>query len=83
MTDAKLLSDPTNYAVVQLPGRAYPGIVFQGDSLHALIADLERASAEGNPAEMLTDVIDHLREVQARYEAVLKREGMALPYSRA
>lgn len=82
MTDVKLLSDPTNYAVVQLPGRAYPGVVFQGDSLHVLITDLERASAEGNPTETLTDVIGHLREVQARYEAVLKGEGMALPYSR-
>lgn len=32
MDDAKLLSEPTNDAVVQLPGRAFPGVVFQGDS---------------------------------------------------
>ena len=26
---AKRLTDPTNYAVVQLPGRQFPGVVFQ------------------------------------------------------
>jgi hypothetical protein len=34
---AKLLTETSNYAVVQLPGRQYPGVVFQGDSIHALL----------------------------------------------
>jgi hypothetical protein len=37
MTDAKLLSEPKNYAIVQLPQRRFPGVVFQGDSLNILI----------------------------------------------
>ncbi len=35
-----LLSGPTNYAVVQLPGRKFPGVVIQGDSLHAMVGRL-------------------------------------------
>ncbi|HEU4968956.1 DUF6959 family protein [Sphingomonas sp.] len=85
MNDVKLLSDPTNYAVVHLPGRAYSGVVFQGDSLHILIADLERARAEIDPHEReatVNDIIERLLAVQSRYEAVLKEAGMSLPYFR-
>jgi len=85
MTDAKLLSEATNYAVVHLPGRAFPGVVFQGDSLNILISDLERVSNERDPSEReatLRFVIENLREAQARYETVLKAEGMSLPYQR-
>lgn len=86
MADVKLLSKPTNYAVVHLPGRAFPGVVFQGDSLNILIGDLEEAAVEDDADERnatLTDVIERLREVQAHYEAVLEREGMSLPYPKA
>jgi len=85
MDDVKLLSEPTNYAVVQLPGRAFPGVVFQGDSLDSFIADLEEAIRTNDPDEKtitLRDVIERLRGVQAHYEAVLSREGIELPYTR-
>jgi hypothetical protein len=83
MSDVKLLSRATNYAVVQLPGRAFPGVVLQGDSLHILIGDIERAVAEPDDGERtasLAHVIERLREVCAHYEAVLDREGIELPY---
>jgi len=85
MDDVKLLSEPTNYAVVQLPGRAFPGVVFQGDSLDSFIADLEEAVRTNDPDEKsftLRDVVERLRGVQAHYEAVLSREGIELPYTR-
>jgi hypothetical protein len=85
MSDVKLLSEPRNYAVVHLPGRAFPGVVFQGDSLNILIGELEAAAAQEDAGErnaLLADVIDHLLEVRAHYEAVLHREGMKLPYFR-
>ena len=85
MADAKLLSEPTNGAVVHLPGRAFPGVVIQGDTLDTLIAELREVSSEGSVAErdrLLADVIDRLEGLQVRYESVLEREGMALPYSR-
>lgn len=83
MAVADLLSEPTNFAVVHLPGRAFPGVVFQGDSLDALIADLESVASTPDAAEkeaILADVLDRLRNVQGHYEAVLERLGIRLPY---
>jgi len=85
MDDVKLLSEPTNYAIVHLPGRRFPGVVFQGDSLNILIADLERIKGTDDRTEAratLQDVIERLREVRVRYEAVLNREEISLPYFR-
>jgi len=85
MTDVKLLSEPTNYAVVHLPGRAYPGVVFQGDSLNILINELRGASIESDAEERsitLGAVIERLEAVQKGYEAVLDREGIDTPYTR-
>jgi hypothetical protein len=74
----RLLSPATNYAVVQLPGRAFPGVVFQGDSLDNLIAELEEALSD---SEGLTDVVERLKGVRRHYEAVCRKEGVGLPYS--
>lgn len=86
MDGVKLLSASTNYAVVHLPGRAFPGVVFQGDSLRNLVADLREAAGEADPEEQahaLAEVIERLASVQRHYEAVLDREGIATPYPRA
>jgi hypothetical protein len=86
MSEVKLLSEPTNYAVVQLPDRAYPGVVFQGDSLNSLIADLQEVAVMNDPDEKsfsLRDVIERLQGVQVHYEKVMEREGVALPYTRS
>lgn len=85
----ELLSAPTNYAVVKLPGRSYPGVVFQGDSLNSLIRDLEslRVSAQGFGNEEFTfelqAIIDSLSQVRFAYEAVCDSKGISLPYSNA
>jgi len=81
--EVKLLSDPTNYAVVHLPQRRFPGVVFQGDSLKSFIADLEEAATEPDPGEKaaaLEEVIERLKAIRARYESVLGGAGMELPY---
>lgn len=86
MTDARLLSEPTNYAIVQLAERRFPGVVFQGDSLNNLINDIKAAAAEPVESErrlLLKDVIQHLETVQIRYEKVLAENGIKLPYSNA
>ena len=85
METAKLLSPPHNYAVIQLPGRHYPGVVFQGDSLNTLITSFERALAEHDPSEkngLLQEVLEQLRAVRSGYEATLQQEGIRLPYFR-
>jgi len=39
---AALLTDSGNYAVVQLPRRKFPGVVFQGDSTRNILVQLGR-----------------------------------------
>jgi hypothetical protein len=83
MTTARLLTPPTNYAVVQLPEREYPGVVFQGDSLCNLIDDLEAAISETDPVQKegaFNEVMEGLYAVRAHYEAVLRESGISLPY---
>lgn len=83
MTTARLLTPPTNYAVVQLPERAFPGVVFQGDSLNILIGELEAAIGESDPREQeaaFEEILGRLRAVRTRYENTLNQAGMHLPY---
>ena len=79
----ELLTPPFNYAVVQLPGRKYPGVVFQGDSLSihcdraAEVARLARGSAAQDEAEWLAQ---ELNEVLRSYIAVLTARSIDLPF---
>lgn len=83
---AKLLTEPTNYAVVQLPGRAFPGVVFQGDSIHALIARIRNAlnaarkHADDDLNAELEDALELLSGVQNKLRSVCEREGVPMPW---
>jgi hypothetical protein len=83
---ARLLTKATNFAVVQLPGRRYPGVIFQADSLHNLLYNILRlqtlASNLGN--EELSDAIEEMREdiyeVEQGLIHVCNRQGVELPF---
>jgi hypothetical protein len=81
---AVLLTPPHNYAVVQLPGRSSPGVVFQGDSL-AILA--ERAAqlarrAKGSLAESDAQWLsDDLQEVVRSYLSVLEARSIEPPFT--
>nr|WP_294546918.1 hypothetical protein [uncultured Rhodopila sp.] len=83
---AKLLTDPENYAVVQLPGRQYPGVVFQGDSIHALVSQLKgaldaaRKYADDELNAELEDALELLLAAEGKLMSVCEREGVALPW---
>jgi predicted RNase H-like HicB family nuclease len=83
---AELLTEPTNYAVVKLPGRAFPGVVFQGDSLNSLITNLDalvtlaQSCREASLLEELTIVRDDLHEIRSRYEKTCAANAISLPY---
>ena len=83
---ARLLTEPTNHAVVQLSGRQYPGVVFQGDSIHALIAQVTsaltsaRKYADEDLNAELEDVLETLSAVETRLRAVCDREGISMPF---
>lgn len=82
------LTDATNYAVIRLPNRAFPGVVFQGDSLSILYQNVEDVRAVIDAEDLATAreeigyVCDELRGLLEYYEATLAAEGLELPYYR-
>ncbi len=83
---AELLTPPHNYAIVQLPERKFPGVVFQGDSLHSLVCELEDiqemlASGEMVDArEDMSYLVERLRQVRDSYIRTLQSRGLGLPF---
>jgi hypothetical protein len=88
LKSATMLTDSGNYAIVKLPGRAFPGMVFQGDSLNILTKDLITArdlAKEGkinDAIEELNYIIDDMIKHRDCYEQVITKNGYALPYSK-
>jgi hypothetical protein len=72
--EVDLLTDQGNNAVIRLPGRTYPGIVVQGDTLSILLDNLQEVKAliitaqSKDAIEALNDVIEDLLDIQIRYD---------------
>jgi len=83
---AKLLSSPANFAVVQLPGRKFPGVVFQGDSLKILSREIEKLKRDVSVYKNieieagLDDIAERISGALKHYEKVCADRGIALPY---
>lgn len=81
-----VLSDASNLAVVRSPGRAFPGLVVQGDSLYNLTATAEaalralEAGARDDAREHLGDVVEALRGRLEHYKAVMRAHSLELPF---
>ena len=84
---ARILSHVSNSGIVQMPGRRFPGIVMQGDTLSNVFDSVAFALRDAKArrdeesyyeflmfAETLQGQLEH-------YESVLVRLGMPLPYS--
>lgn len=84
MTDfATLLSPATNFSVVQLPGRKFPGVVVQGDTLNSLVSSIQRieqSCADACAKDELGLILEQLTEAKEFYELVCKNRGIPLPY---
>lgn len=84
--EVEVLSEATNNAVIRLPGRAFPGVVVQGDSLkilHDLAQELYE-SAKNARSEEVTDLACELAELLAgrlqHYEVTLDAHHIKPPY---
>lgn len=81
----EIYSDTTNAAIMRHPGRKFPGVLVQGDSLHNLWQGAEAACREvgaSSPAyEELDDLRNRLRGYLDHYKAVLSEHGMPLPFA--
>jgi hypothetical protein len=86
---AKILQISSNGAVVQLPGRNFPGIVVQGDSLSIIVKELMaiRSSMSDNKCDedTLMDLDEIIIQLYSRivlYEMTLNKLGLELPYNK-
>ena len=84
----EVYSETSNYGVVRMPGRSFPGAVIQGDSLailcnharsiHRRVAQIGDSELLGETAELLELLEDRLQH----YEQVLSEHGIRLPYTK-
>ena len=80
----EILSDRTNAAIMRHPGRAFPGVLVQGDTLYTLCRQAELACEEIGPESPGFEEFDDLRErlwsLLDHYKATLREHGMKLPF---
>ena len=78
----EVFSEAINKPVLRMPGRKFPGILLQGDTISSLYAlsriILERAQKQVDPelADLAQQMKDELSEVLYEYEQVLKARKM-------
>ncbi|MFJ5967969.1 DUF6959 family protein [Streptomyces sp. NPDC093060] len=84
--EAELFTDGSNDAVVRLPGRRFPGVLIQGDSLHIFRSDLAEvveACERGDLADARDSaglLLAGLDAVLTRYADVLQAHEIDRPY---
>jgi len=84
--EVEVFAEASNYAIVRMPGRQFPGCVVQGDSLsilcglarsdHRSVARLGDDELTDDAAELLSLLEDRLKH----YEQVLAEHKIELPY---
>jgi hypothetical protein len=86
MKKIEILSNETNCPVVQMPGRRFPGVVIQGDSLKILlglsedIVSFTKDSASEELQGTVAQMNGILSEYVKNYEATMRNCGRTLPY---
>ena len=84
----EILSKTVNCPVVRFPGRAFPGILIQGDSvknLNDLAAEIAEEAQKCSNEELLylsRTLNEKLKEYLDHYESTLRENNIDLPYSR-
>lgn len=84
---ADVLARDGNWAVVHLPGRRFPAVAVQGDTLSALRDEtaeaLEHLAADdvAEATWVLNALADRLGELLGFYEKVLGDHGLRVPYA--
>lgn len=86
--EIEMLSETTNCPVISVPGRKFPGLVLQGDSLKNLLShaqEIEELSKSAKAQEELAGAIIALKTklegyVKA-YETAMRTHNRSLPYS--
>ena len=81
----EIFSDQTNAAVLRHPGRVFPGVLVQGDSLYALCQQADSACKEVGRGAPGYNELNELRNVLwsylNHYKVTLAEHDMTLPFS--
>jgi len=80
--NVEIYTDQSNAVVLRHPGRKFPGVLVQGDTLYALWQQADEACAEvhGELPEGLDELRSKLRELVDHYKVVLETHGVPLPF---
>lgn len=87
IANVEILSDRSNAVVMRHPDRRFPGVLIQGDSLHALCTQADAACAGARAAldveayEDLNELRNHLWGYLGHYKAVLAEHDIPVPFS--
>jgi len=80
----EIYSDATNAAVMRHPGRQFPGMLIQGDTLFSLSRMAATALAGAEPdSDHWHDLKELVDELQSRvdfYSQVMREHGLKLPF---
>lgn len=79
----EIYSDRSNAAVLRHPGRNFPGVLIQGDTLASIVQGLGsvRFNVDSREAqEELKEIHERLSELLAHYKAVLLSHSIELPF---
>jgi hypothetical protein len=90
--EVQLLAEQVNSPVIHLPGRRYPGVLIQGDSLANLYSTAnalkeqcenqhELGFADAELSGLAHELTDLLKGYILQYEAALQAHNIELPYS--
>lgn len=84
--EVEVFSEQTNAAVIRMPGRKFPGIVVQGDSLKIMLESVKEIAELLQDAQIpsLAVSAEELVQLQSAYteayEQALKLHSYPLPY---
>jgi len=79
--NVEIYSDETNRAVMRHPGRRFPGLLVQGDTLYSLWMRADAACVEVEPDGELDGLRNALWELLTHYKNVLGEHEIPLPFS--
>jgi hypothetical protein len=83
----EIYSDATNAAVMRHPGRRFPGVLVQGDTLHSMCRNADevcakaRSALDGDTYIELNELRNHLQAFLTHYKSVLADHGIELPFN--
>lgn len=82
----ELFSDGGNSAIVRMPGRQFPGVLIQGDSLSSIRSDIAeirdacRADDTADALEAVELLLENLDAILLRYTDALDRHRLRKPF---